>query len=211
MLNMEKNLIIKKGHPFEYEWTANYDVFSQDYIDNTIPFIIKDSEGNTVIELYLNYGLSFIKFDNEENSRLIVSIFDTDIIPIGTYTYSYHPYTFSGQEIGEYHGTISAIETDQAPLIIRERRPWDLTRDNQKKNELEEEESSNRTVKPWDLFRSQDTPEGERASDELQEQRLSICKECPRYVKFTSQCLECGCIMKLKTKLAAAVCPLGKW
>ena len=207
---MEKNLVIKIGHPFEHEWPANYDVFSQDYIDNTIPFIIKDSNDEIVIELYMNYGLSFIKFHHEENCRLVVSIFDTDTITPGTYTYSYNPFTFSGHEIGNYQGKIDAIQTDQAPTIIREQRPWDLTKNNEKKNELEDE-TSKRTVKPWDLFRSQDTPEGERASDEIQEQRLSICKECPRYVKMTSQCLECGCIMKLKTKLAAATCPLGKW
>lgn len=213
MLTMELDLIINPGHPFEQEWAADYDVFSKDYIDNTIPFRITDSEGNVSIDLYLNYGLSFIKFDHEDSARLVVSIFDTDIIPAGTYSYSYHPYTFSGHEIGNYSGKIEVVESDTSPSIVRQLRPWDLTKDNQKKNDLEEEQenTSTRTVKPWDLFRSQDTPEGERVSDEKQEERLSICKECPRYVKFTSQCLECGCIMKLKTKLAAATCPLGKW
>lgn len=213
MLTMQLDLIIKTGQPFEQEWTANYDVFSNDHIDNTIPFRIVDSEGNVCIDLYLNYGLSFIKFDHEDSARLIVSIFDTDIIPVGKYSYSYHPYTFSGHEIGNYFGTIEVIESDQLPSIIRQARPWDLRKNNQKKNELEEEQKnvSTRTAKPWDLFRSQSSPEGERVSDEKQEERLSICKDCPRYVKFTSQCLECGCIMKLKTKLAAATCPLGKW
>lgn len=62
-------------------------------------------------------------------------------------------------------------------------------------------------VRPWDLFNKNK----ERASEELKEKRLAICKECEFFVSFTQQCLKCGCIMPLKTKLADAYCPVHKW
>lgn len=46
---------------------------------------------------------------------------------------------------------------------------------------------------------------------EIAEQRLSICKECPRYVEALSRCRECGCFMKAKALWPSAACPLGKW
>lgn len=41
--------------------------------------------------------------------------------------------------------------------------------------------------------------------------RFSICQQCPEFIDLTTQCKKCGCIMKLKTKLTKATCPLGKW
>jgi hypothetical protein len=41
--------------------------------------------------------------------------------------------------------------------------------------------------------------------------RFSICLGCPELIKATTQCKQCGCIMKAKTKLIKATCPLGKW
>jgi hypothetical protein len=66
---------------------------------------------------------------------------------------------------------------------------------------------NNRPARPWDLFNKNIG----RVQTEISEQRLSICKECPKFIFSTSQCKECGCIMKLKTKLPNASCPLGKW
>ena len=48
-------------------------------------------------------------------------------------------------------------------------------------------------------------------SGEVSSTRMSICETCPRLLKATYQCRECGCFMKLKVKLEKAVCPLGKW
>jgi hypothetical protein len=62
-------------------------------------------------------------------------------------------------------------------------------------------------VRPWDLF----NPNKERVSDKAQERRMAICKECPFYIKVTTQCSKCACIMPQKTKLADASCPVGKW
>jgi len=45
----------------------------------------------------------------------------------------------------------------------------------------------------------------------LWKQRFSICQECPRFVKFSSTCRECGCFMVLKVRIKSERCPLGKW
>jgi hypothetical protein len=62
-------------------------------------------------------------------------------------------------------------------------------------------------TRPWDLL----NPNAELAPDVLQEQRYSICKSCPEFINLTTQCKKCGCIMKLKTKLSLAQCPINKW
>ena len=66
---------------------------------------------------------------------------------------------------------------------------------------------SDKNVKPWDLL----NPNTEWSEDAVSKKRLSICKDCPRLIKITKQCKECGCIMSFKTKLELATCPLGKW
>lgn len=62
-------------------------------------------------------------------------------------------------------------------------------------------------TRPWDML----NPNVPRVDDEKSEYRMSICRECDRFIKVTTQCKECGCIMSGKTKLEAATCPLGKW
>ena len=62
-------------------------------------------------------------------------------------------------------------------------------------------------TRPWDLI----NPATEWASDEVAQERLSICKQCPELIKLSTQCKKCGCFMIAKTKLEKATCPLGKW
>lgn len=62
-------------------------------------------------------------------------------------------------------------------------------------------------VTPLDLL----NPMTMHAEEEVSNARMSICKSCPELIKLTSQCKKCGCIMKLKTKILAAQCPLQKW
>ena len=47
--------------------------------------------------------------------------------------------------------------------------------------------------------------------EETSSKRLEICKQCDRFKKNTTQCMECGCFMIAKTRLSQATCPLGKW
>jgi len=58
-----------------------------------------------------------------------------------------------------------------------------------------------------DAFR----PSSERVDRRVRADRMKVCKACDRFISATSQCRECGCFMVLKTTLARAECPLGKW
>lgn len=62
-------------------------------------------------------------------------------------------------------------------------------------------------TKPWDIL----NPHTEWSEEKISKQRLSICLDCDRLIKVTAQCKECGCFMKLKTRLKHARCPLEKW
>lgn len=187
-MSFMESLTITINHPFEHEWDIDYDIFDEDKIDTTIPFLIKDVDGDQVLSVEFNNGLTIMKFDDDDGCKLVFSMYETDMLQEGIYTYEYNPMTFGGKEIAKISGEIivSYKKSDTIPEKVRQ-------------------------VRPWDLLRSKTSPEGERVSEEKRQERLSVCEECPRFVKLTSQCLECGCIMKLKTKLAAATCPLGKW
>ena len=62
-------------------------------------------------------------------------------------------------------------------------------------------------TRPWDLI----NPNTEWATEDEATRRFDICKMCPELISLTTQCKKCGCIMKAKTKLAKATCPLSKW
>lgn len=64
-----------------------------------------------------------------------------------------------------------------------------------------------REVRPWDLL----NPKVEKIEKMESARRLDICRVCDKFVKLTTQCKECSCVMLAKTKLKAASCPLGKW
>jgi hypothetical protein len=61
-------------------------------------------------------------------------------------------------------------------------------------------------TRPWHIIYKE-----HYVDDSLLQSRLKICGECPNFIKMTSQCKKCGCIMKLKGLLKEAVCPIGKW
>ena len=67
--------------------------------------------------------------------------------------------------------------------------------------------SKKKDVTPLDIFK----PSTEWVDENLSNQRYSICNMCPKFISLTKQCQECGCFMVVKTKMAAATCPLGKW
>ena len=62
-------------------------------------------------------------------------------------------------------------------------------------------------VTPLDLL----SPQTIQASEEKSKYRHEICMGCENHVHITDQCKKCGCFMKIKTKLDAAKCPIGKW
>ena len=61
-------------------------------------------------------------------------------------------------------------------------------------------------VTPIDMLNSENYTDSKTS-----EKRFSICQQCPEFIDLTTQCKKCGCIMKAKTKLIKAFCPLGKW
>lgn len=67
--------------------------------------------------------------------------------------------------------------------------------------------NSSSNVKPWDLFNVKKA----KISEELKNERMSVCLGCEHLIKLTHQCKKCGCFMELKTKLSDARCPIGKW
>ena len=68
-------------------------------------------------------------------------------------------------------------------------------------------EKKNNSVTPLDLLGSKNYLDNKEEVDE----RLSICRGCEHFIKFSTQCSKCGCFMNLKTRLINASCPLGKW
>jgi hypothetical protein len=67
--------------------------------------------------------------------------------------------------------------------------------------------SDSEDVHVWDLL----NPNKPKSPEELATYRLDLCKQCKFYRERTNQCKKCGCFMKLKTGLAHAKCPIGKW
>ncbi len=64
-----------------------------------------------------------------------------------------------------------------------------------------------KVARPWDFFKKGIG----RTPLEIAKERYAICKSCPQFIPVTTQCKECGCIMKAKVKLPHASCPLDKW
>ena len=62
-------------------------------------------------------------------------------------------------------------------------------------------------VKPWDAL----SPNTDWVNDEIKDSRYSICQQCPEFIHLTTQCKQCGCVMKIKSGIKNATCPIGKW
>tara|TARA_Y100000310_G_scaffold342600_1_gene446487 strand:+ start:159 stop:527 length:369 start_codon:yes stop_codon:yes gene_type:complete len=43
------------------------------------------------------------------------------------------------------------------------------------------------------------------------DRRWDECQKCEFLLKSTNNCKKCGCFMKVKTRVATASCPIGKW
>lgn len=62
-----------------------------------------------------------------------------------------------------------------------------------------------REVRPWDLL----NPNSDRASKADRNARMDVCRGCSEL--RLGVCQKCSCVMRWKTSLLDAVCPLGKW
>lgn len=45
----------------------------------------------------------------------------------------------------------------------------------------------------------------------IQEKRLGVCNSCEHFVKNTTKCKLCGCMISYKSLIMSAECPIGKW
>jgi len=61
--------------------------------------------------------------------------------------------------------------------------------------------------RPWHLLDHSKLIEDQSIIDA----RYKTCLSCEHLINLTKQCSKCGCVMTLKTKLANAACPIGKW
>jgi hypothetical protein len=61
--------------------------------------------------------------------------------------------------------------------------------------------------RPWHLL----DPSARITDQDKIDKRYNLCKSCDHFIKLTTQCTQCGCIMKVKTTLLIAECPIGKW
>lgn len=50
-----------------------------------------------------------------------------------------------------------------------------------------------------------------KVSKEIQAERIEICNSCEHLYTPTRNCKKCGCFMDVKSWLAPASCPIGKW
>ena len=88
-----------------------------------------------------------------------------------------------------------------------ERRNFSSINEGDEMSKWEEYKKKIGDTRPWDVF----SPNVKWSEEETAKQRLDICWDCDRLIKVTTQCKECGCFMKLKTRLEHAKCPLNKW
>jgi hypothetical protein len=77
-----------------------------------------------------------------------------------------------------------------------EKSPWEQWKENLGK------------TRPWDFVNINSVS---LVSKERAEERLAICKACPKLIQLTGTCKKCGCFMAAKVKLAKASCPINKW
>ena len=49
------------------------------------------------------------------------------------------------------------------------------------------------------------------AKKETANRRYETCKQCDQLSSILKRCKQCGCFMKIKTKMLNQECPLGKW
>lgn len=54
-------------------------------------------------------------------------------------------------------------------------------------------------------------PESRKAPTHVSDARWAECSNCELLYKPTHTCKACGCFMLVKTKMAYAKCPKGKW
>jgi hypothetical protein len=53
-----------------------------------------------------------------------------------------------------------------------------------------------------------------RVSEEIREERMETCRQCPHFIEDSKRCSECGCFMEAKSWVGGdpkGLCPKAKW
>ncbi len=137
-------------------------------------------QGDEVIaKLGTSRGFTLIRRSDSNAVFLDVAISDSSFMNPGLYKWKIIINDNNGNEIKSFEDEIEILNNDKS--------------------------EEKKEVRPWDLFSDQ-SPKVDKA---IKEERMSICKQCDRYI--LGICKECGCVMNLKTLLVQAYCPLHKW
>jgi len=92
--------------------------------------------------------------------------------------------------------------------MSKEKTPFEKWHEeNEEKIKEERSKIVKRVARPLDIL----NPSTQYLDNEESNARYEICKSCPELINLTKQCKKCGCFMAVKTKIAHASCPLGKW
>lgn len=75
-----------------------------------------------------------------------------------------------------------------------------------KESKWQEYKKSLGDSRPWHLLLKENY-----VSSKIAEERFFTCLQCPFLTRLTHQCVKCKCLMRNKTRLKQAECPLGKW
>lgn len=63
----------------------------------------------------------------------------------------------------------------------------------------------------WRAVRAYFRKEEVFVTQEVADNRMQVCLECPERDPDLNQCKRCSCFLALKTEMATEKCPLGKW
>lgn len=84
--------------------------------------------------------------------------------------------------------------------------PWEEYKNKPKTTPWQDYKKKLGTTRPWNYIDG-----SERADDVVADARYAMCLACDRFNNLTKTCKECGCLMRMKSRLKAAACPINKW
>ena len=73
------------------------------------------------------------------------------------------------------------------------------------------EQGKNLAKFAFDVIKGAMQSEALFVSDEVKEQRITICRSCEYYDPTQIRCKHCGCMLEQKAKFALDSCPINKW
>lgn len=171
--------VVEHGHSLDVSWEVPGASLEGVPLNVRNSFVVLTYPDGSTRTINAVEGLTITREVQEQKIMANLNWSDTKDFPIGDTEYHLYIESTEGVPLVDETGIFSLTEPVSAP--------------------------TERTVRPWDLLNPWET----RASDEVKEERMTICNDCDQL--HHGVCDVCHCIMKLKTGLGRATCPLGKW